>query len=64
MGKFLDFLKSKVAQIICWIVLFISAGILIYNGITTEQIGNGIALFLGIITAISAVVIFIKKMLK
>ena len=30
----------------------------------TEQIGNGIALFLGIITAISAAVIFIKKMLK
>ena len=64
MGKILDFLKSKACQVACWIILFLSAGILVYNGITTEQIGNGIALFLGIITAISAVVIFIKKMLK
>ena len=64
MDKIKEFLKSKVVQIIAWCLLFACAAVLIYNGITVENLSNGLVLFMAIITAISAVVIFVKKMLK
>ena len=64
MNKILQALQSKVAQIIAWICLFLSAGILVYNSVSVENISNGLVLFMAIISAISAVVVFVKKMLK
>lgn len=64
MDKIKEFLKSKVVQIIAWCLLFVCAAVLIYNGVTVENMSNGLTLFMGILTAIAAVVVFVRKMLK
>ena len=64
MDKIKEFLKSKVVQIIAWCLLFVCAAVLIYNGISVENMSNGLVLFMGILTAISAVIVFVRKMLK
>ncbi len=59
MDKIKAFFENKVVKAICWVVLAVVSAGLIIGGATTVEIGEGIELVGGIITAVSALIIFI-----
>lgn len=59
-----DFFNNKVVKVVCWVVLALVSAVLILGGITPVEIGEGVELVGGIITAVSALIIFISGKTK
>lgn len=59
MDKIKAFFENKVVKAICWVVLAVVSAGLIIGGATNVEIGEGVELVSGIITAVSALIIFI-----
>jgi uncharacterized membrane protein len=55
----LDFFKNKWVKLVAWILLAVSAIVLIIGGVTQESLSGAIVLIVGVVSAISALVAFI-----
>ena len=64
MDKIKAFFQNKWTQLVAWILLVLSAIVLIIGGATAETISSGVALVSGIVLAVTELVIFICKQLK
>ena len=64
MDKIKAFLNSKVVQITAWILLAISALVLILGGVSAGDIAKVPTFIVGIVEAVALFIIFIKKMLQ
>ena len=59
-----DFLNKTWVKVVSWIFLLIGAASLILSGTSLADIGKGVELIAGIITAIGLLVEFIREMLN
>jgi len=59
-----DFFNKTWVKVVSWIFLLIGATSLILNGTSLTEIGKGVELVAGIITAIGLLVEFIREMLN
>ena len=64
MDKIKAFLNSKVVQITAWILLAVSALVLILGGVSAGDIAKVPTFIVGIVEAVALFIIFIKKMLQ
>lgn len=62
--KIKAFFESKVTKIISWIVLAIAVVFLVLGGVTQETISSGIALVIGVVGAVAALIAFITERCK
>ena len=59
-----DFFNKTWVKITSWIFLLVGAVALILGGTSVAEIGNGVELVAGIITAVGLLVAFIRDMLN
>ena len=59
-----DFFNKTWVKVVSWIFLLIGAASLILGGTSVADIGKGVELIAGIITAIGLLVEFIREMLN
>lgn len=59
-----DFFNKTWVKVVSWIFLLIGAASLILSGTSVAEIGKGVELVAGIITAIGLLVEFIREMLN
>ena len=59
-----DFFNKTWVKITSWIFLLVGAVALILGGTSVADIGKGVELVAGIITAVGLLVVFIKEMLE
>jgi len=59
MDKIKAFFENKIVKVVSWIILAVVSVVLILGGVSTVEIGKGIELVGGIVTAIATLVIFI-----
>jgi len=59
MDKIKAFFENKIVKVVSWIILAVVSVVLILGGVSTVEIGEGIELVGGIVTAIATLVIFI-----
>lgn len=59
-----DFFNKTWVKITSWIFLLVGAVALILGGTSVADIGNGVELVAGIITAVGLLVAFIREMLN
>lgn len=64
MNKIKAFFNNKVVQIVAWILLAISALVLIIGGVSAGDIAKVPTFIVGIVNAVALFIIFIKKMLQ
>lgn len=64
MDKIKAFFENKVTKIISWIVLAIAVVFLVLGGVTQETISSGIALVIGVVGAVAALIAFISERAK
>ena len=64
MDKIKAFLNSKVVQIVAWILLAVSALVLILGGVSAGDIAKVPTFIVGIMEAVALFIVFIKKMLQ
>ena len=59
-----DFFNKTWVKITSWIFLLVGAVALILGGTSVAEIGKGVELVAGIISAVGLLVIFIKEMIE
>ena len=59
MDKIKAFFENKVVKAICWVVLAVVSAGLIIGGATTVEIGEGVELVSGVLSAIALLITFI-----
>lgn len=59
-----DFFNKTWVKITSWIFLLIGAVALILGGTSVAEIGKGVELIAGIISAVGLLVVFIKEMIE
>ena len=59
-----DFFNNTWVKITSWILLLIGAVALILDGTSVAEIGKGVELIAGIISAVGLLVVFIKEMVE
>ena len=59
-----DFFNKTWVKVVSWIFLLIGAASLILGGTSSADIGKGVELVAGIITAIGLLIEFIREMLN
>lgn len=64
MDKIKAFFNNKVVQIVAWILLAVSALVLILGGVSAGDIAKVPTFIVGIVEAVALFIIFIKKMLQ
>lgn len=59
-----DFFNKTWVKVVSWIFLLIGAAALILGGTSVAEIGKGVELIAGIISAVGLLVVFIKEMIE
>ena len=63
MDKIKAFFQNKIVKIFAWVILALDVVALIVGGATKDEITNGIALTIGIIGAVTALIAFIGSVI-
>ena len=64
MDKLKAFFDNKIVKIVCWVILALVSVILIIGGAGVAEISTGVELVGGVITALSALIIFISNLVN
>lgn len=64
MDKIKAFFNNTIVKVVSWVLLAIVAVVLILGGTSVAEIGSSVELVAGIVTAVSALVIFIASKVK
>ena len=64
MDKIKAFFNNKIVKVVCWVLLAVVSVVLILGGTSVADIGKGVELVAGIVTAVSALVVFIASKIK
>lgn len=60
MDKIKAFFDNTVVKIVAWVLIALSSVVLILGGVSVVDIGKGVELVGGIVTAVGALIIFIS----
>lgn len=58
MDKIKAFFNNKIVQIVSWIILALDVVVLILGGASVAEIGKGVELVAGIVSAVALLVVF------
>ena len=64
MDKIKAFFNNTIVKVVCWVLLAVVSVVLILGGTSVADIGKGVELVAGIVTAVSALVVFIAGKIK
>jgi hypothetical protein len=64
MDKIKAFFNNKIVKIVAWVVLALDVVVLILGGATSAEIGSGVELVAGIVSAVALLVVFIASKIK
>ena len=64
MDKIKAFFNNKIVKVVCWVLLAVVSVVLILGGTSVADIGKGVELVAGIVTAVAALVVFIASKIK
>ena len=60
MDKIKAFFDNTIVKIVAWVLIAVSSVVLILGGVSVVDIGKGVELVGGIVTAVGALIIFIS----
>lgn len=60
MDKIKAFFENTIVKIVAWVLIAVSSVVLILGGVSVVDIGKGVELVGGIVTAVGALIIFIS----
>ena len=64
MDKIKAFFNNTIVKVVCWVLLAVVSVVLILGGTSVADIGKGVELVAGIVTAVAALVVFIARKIK
>ena len=64
MDKIKAFFNNTIVKVVCWVLLAVVSVVLILGGTSVADIGKGVELVAGIVTAAAALVVFIASKIK
>ncbi len=64
MDKIKAFFNNTIVKVVCWVLLAVVSVVLILGGTSVADIGKGVELVAGIVTAVAALVVFIASKIK
>ena len=64
MDKIKAFLNNKIVKIVAWIILALDVVVLILGGASVAEIGKGVELVAGIVSAVALLVAFIASLVN
>ena len=64
MDKIKAFFNNTIVKVVCWVVLAVDVVGLILGGVSVAEIGKGVELVAGIISAVALLIAFISNMIN
>ena len=64
MDKIKAFFNNKIVKVVAWVVLALDVVVLILGGASVAEIGKGVELVAGIVSAVALLVVFIASKIK
>ena len=64
MDKIKAFFQNKIVKIVCWVILALDVVLLILGGTSVAEIGKGVELVAGIISAVALFIAFIASLVN
>lgn len=64
MDKIKAFFNNKIVKIVAWVVLALDVVLLILGGASVAEIGKGVELVAGIISAVALLIAFIASLIN
>lgn len=64
MDKIKAFFQNKIVKIVSWVILALDVVALILGGASVAEIGKGVELVAGIVSAVALLVVFIASKIK
>ena len=64
MDKIKAFFNNTIVKIVAWVVLALDVVVLILGGASVAEIGKGVELVAGIVSAVALLVVFIASKIK
>ena len=64
MNKIKAFFNNTIVKVVAWVVLALDVVVLILGGASVAEIGKGVELVAGIVSAVALLVVFIASKIK
>jgi hypothetical protein len=64
MDKIKAFINNKIVKVVAWVILALDVVVLILGGASVAEIGKGVELVAGIVSAVALLVAFIASKIK
>jgi hypothetical protein len=64
MDKIKAFINNKIVKVVAWVILALDVVVLILGGASVAEIGKGVELVAGIVSAVALLVVFIASKIK
>ena len=64
MDKIKAFLNNKIVKIVAWVILALDVVLLILGGASVAEIGKGVELVAGIVSAVALLIAFIASLVN
>lgn len=64
MDKIKAFFNNTIVKIVAWVILALDVVVLILGGASVAEIGKGVELVAGIVSAVALLVVFIASKIK
>jgi hypothetical protein len=64
MDKIKAFFNNTIVKVVAWVVLALDVVVLILGGASVAEIGKGVELVAGIVSAVALLVVFIASKIK
>ena len=64
MDKIKAFFNNTIVKVVCWVLLAVVSVVLILGGTSVADIGKGVELVAGIVSAVALLVVFIASKIK
>jgi hypothetical protein len=64
MDKIKAFFNNTIVKVVAWVILALDVVVLILGGASVAEIGKGIELVAGIVSAVALLVVFIASKIK